>query len=390
MLPATPRPKIFLILAGLGLYFLTTGVSYATFNFLRTEPQAEFATPVPQEGEGLAIDPSEPKTETCPLNGKLYTQTERKVWDTRRPLAVMIENHKEARPQSGISKADVVYEAVAEGGITRFLAIYLCDAVARDTLIGPVRSARTYFLDWASEYGETPLYAHVGGANLPGPANALGQIQDYGWGGRKGNDLNQFAIGYPTFWRDYERLGHTVATEHTMYSTTEKLWAEGKNRGWTNKDLEGIDWQDQFQSWKFKEEETQGSQAQRLAFEFWKGDTDYAVTWEYDTASKIYKRLNGGQTQTDLNNGEQITAGVVIVQFVNEKGPIDELKHLLYKTISSGKAIVFQNGKAIETSWQKISRKGRTVFTDKNGREISFVPGKIWIEILPTGNVVDY
>jgi len=390
MLPAKLRPKLFPILAGLGLYLLTTGISYATFNFLRTEPQAEFASPVSENGEGLAIDPSEPKTEVCPLNGRLYTKTEEKVWDTRRPLAVMIENHTEARPQSGLTKADVVYEAVAEGGITRFLAIYLCDAVARDTLIGPVRSARTYFLDWASEYGETPLYAHVGGANLPGSANALGQIQDYGWGGRKGNDLNQFAIGYPTFWRDYERIGHTVATEHTMYTTTEKLWAEGKRRGWTNKDLEGTDWQDQFQPYKFSEKGSQGTDAQKISFAFWQQDEGYAVTWQYDSAAKRYTRLNGGQSQTDLNNGEQISAGVVIVQFVNEKGPIDELKHLLYKTIGSGKAIIFQDGKAIEATWQKISRKGRTIFTGKNGKEIIFTPGKIWIEILPTGNTVDY
>ena len=390
MLPAALRPKLFLLVAGLGLYLLTTGIAFAAFNFLRTEPQSEFANPLPGEGGGLAIDPGEPKTESCLLNGKLYTKTEKKAWETRRPLVVMIENHSEARPQSGITKADIVYEAVAEGGITRFLAVYLCDAVARDTMLGPVRSARTYFLDWASEYGLTPLYVHVGGANLPGPANALGQIQEYGWGGRNGNDLNQFAIGYPTFWRDYERIGHTVATEHTMYTTTEKLWGEGKRRGWTNKDLKGIDWQDQFQSWKLEEKETEGPEANKVSFEFWQGGEEYAVTWEYNSQSKDYARLNNGQAHTDLNNGEQIKSRVVIVQFLNENGPIDELKHILYKTISSGKALVFQDGKMTEANWQKISRKARTVFTGKNGKELTFAPGKIWIEILPTGNTVDY
>ena len=231
MFPAKLRPKLLPMLAGLGLYLFTTGVSYAAFNYLHTPPDIQYSTPVP-EGGGLAIDPNEPKTEACPLNGELFTKTESRVWETRRPLAIMIENHTEARPQSGVSSADVVYEAVAEGGITRFLALFYCDAIDRDTTVGPVRSARTYYLDWASEYGENPLYVHVGGANVPGPANALGQIQEYGWGGRNGNDLNQFSIGFPTFWRDYERLGRTVATEHTMYSTTEKLWAEAKKRGW--------------------------------------------------------------------------------------------------------------------------------------------------------------
>jgi hypothetical protein len=391
MEPATLRQKLLPILAGLGLYLFTTGISYAAFNFLSTPPDIEFKSPIPAgEGGELFIDPAEPKTEACPLNGAYYTKTERKVWEKRRPLAVMIENHTEARPQSGLSNADVVYEAVAEGGITRFLALYLCDAVAKDRILGPIRSARTYYLDWASEYGETPLYVHVGGANLPGPANALGQIQQYGWGGRYGNDLNQFSIGYPTFWRDYERIGHTVATEHTMYSTTEKLWAEGEDRGWTNKDLDGIDWQQVFEPWTFSDEEKEGEAASEIHFGFWEGYKEYDVTWKYNSQAGLYERFNGGGPLKDLNNDQQITSKVVIVQFMVEKGPIDELKHLLYQTTGSGKALVFQDGKVIEATWKKSTRTDRTKFFTKTGKEIVFSPGKIWIEIIPSGNSVDY
>lgn len=391
MISAALRQKLLPILAGLGLYLISTGISFAAFNFLRTPPELEFTTPIP-EGGGLVIDPSEPKTETCPLNGNLYTKTERNVWEKRRPLAVMIENHTEARPQSGLTRADVVYEAIAEGGITRFLALYYCDAVAKDTMLGPVRSARTYYLDWASEYGETPLYVHVGGANLPGKANALGQIRDYGWGGRSGNDLNQFSIGYPTFWRDYERLGHTVATEHTMYSTTEKLWAEGKRRGWTNEEPDtGVDWQERFSSWMFSDEESEeGTEAKNISFGFWESYEDYSVTWQYDSATHLYRRTNGGGPLKDLNNDEIITARVVVIQFTQETGPIDELKHLLYKTTGSGKALVFQDGRVSQANWKKAKRTARTIFTSITGKEISFSPGKIWIEILPTGNSVDY
>ena len=390
MLPANLRPKLLPMLAGFGFYLLTTGVSYAAFNYLRTPPDIQYSTPVP-EGGGLAIDPNEPKTEACPLNGELFTKTESRVWETRRPLAVMIENHTEARPQSGVSSADVVYEAVAEGGITRFLALFYCDAIDRDTTVGPVRSARTYYLDWASEYGENPLYVHVGGANVPGPANALGQIQEYGWGGRNGNDLNQFSIGFPTFWRDYERLGRTVATEHTMYSTTEKLWAEGKKRGWTNEEPETkIDWQEHFVPWSFTEDPTEGVQADSVSFGFWEGFDEYKVVWQYDQSSGVYQRQNGGSPAKDLNNDRQITAKVVIIEFLNEKGPIDELKHLLYTTSGTGTALVFQNGQVIEAAWSKKNRMARTVFSAKAGKEISLSPGKVWVEVIPTGNSVDY
>jgi hypothetical protein len=381
--------KILPIIAGLGLYLFTTGISYAAFNFLHTSPDSNQVIPT-IEGGKLLIDPSEPKTEACPLNGKLFTKTEKKVWESRRPLAVMIENHTEARPQSGLGSSDIVYEAVAEGGITRFMALFLCESISEDTLLGPVRSARTYYLDWASEYGETPLYVHVGGANLDGPADALGQIQKYGWGGRNGNDLNQFSIGYPTFWRDYERLGRTVATEHTMYSSTEKLWEIGKQRGWTNEDAKGIDWQEHFIPWNFKDGETIGEDAQQISFGFWEDYEQYYVKWEYDSAVGLYKRFNGGEGHIDLNTNEQLTSKVIIIQFTQEKGPIDELKHLLYKTIGSGKALVFQGGKVIEANWEKDDREARTTFSDLTGKEIIMLPGRIWIEILPIGNTVNY
>jgi len=76
----------------------------------------------------------------------------------------MIENHLDSRPPSGLSRADVIYEAVAEGGITRFLTVFYCGVASEDVRIGPIRSARIYFLDFASEYGDKPLFVHQGGA----------------------------------------------------------------------------------------------------------------------------------------------------------------------------------------------------------------------------------
>lgn len=375
------------ILGGIVLYLISTGISFAAFRFL-VGPVTPGVSPVAVEEARTRVDLSAPKTEACLLNGGMFTKGEKQIWEKKRPLTVMIENHAEARPQSGLSRADIIYEAVAEGGITRLLGVYYCGAAAEDIIIGPVRSARTYFMDFASEYGDYPLYAHVGGANKPGPANALGQIGDYGWLG-KGNDLNQFSIGFPTFWRDYERLGHPVATEHTMYSTADKLYDIAHQRGLDAKDDKGNKWDEDFRYWQFKDDGEKGS-VNDIKFNFWSGYKEYEVNWQYDTENNQYLRFNGGQAHKDLNNDEQLKAKVVIVQFMREKGPIDELKHLLYTTTGTSKALIFQDGQVIQGTWNKAKRISRTIFKDSKGKEIKLNRGPIWIEIVPAGKKVSY
>ena len=392
MFKQSKKKLLISILGGFILYLVSTGISYAGFHFLGGS-NTNLVSPVKPlpTGSGFKIDLNAPKTEKCPLNGGLFTKAERQIWEKRRPLTVMIENHSDSRPQSGLSKADVVYEAVAEGGITRFLAVFYCGAAAEEVTLGPIRSARTYFMDFASEYGDFPLYAHVGGANKPGPANALGQIGDYGWLA-KGNDMNQFSIGFPVFWRDYERIGHPVATEHTMYSTTEKLWGVASKRGLNATDEEGHRWDANFEEWKFKDDEESSLRGTigKISFSFWENSPDYAVSWEYNKENNNYLRFNGGQPHKDLNNDSQIQAKTVIIQFMKEKGPIDEIKHMLYETVGSGKALIFQDGKVIEGSWKKEKRQARTKFIDKSGKEILLNRGPIWIEIVPTGRPVSY
>jgi len=392
MFKQSKKKLLISILGGFILYLVSTGISYAGFHFLGGS-NTNLVSPVKPlpTGSGFKIDLNAPKTEKCPLNGGLFTKAERQIWEKRRPLTVMIENHSDSRPQSGLSKADVVYEAVAEGGITRFLAVFYCGAAAEEVTLGPIRSARTYFMDFASEYGDFPLYAHVGGANKPGPANALGQIGDYGWLA-KGNDMNQFSIGFPVFWRDYERIGHPVATEHTMYSTTEKLWGVASKRDLNATDEEGHRWDANFEEWKFKDDEESSLRGTigKISFSFWENSPDYAVSWEYNKENNNYLRFNGGQPHKDLNNDSQIQAKTVIIQFMKEKGPIDEIKHMLYETVGSGKALIFQDGKVIEGSWKKEKRQARTKFIDKSGKEILLNRGPIWIEIVPTGGPVSY
>ncbi len=379
-----------LILAG--VYLLTTVVSFIAFSGI-IKSLSDVQSPVPSavtDGRKTLFDDSLPKTEPCPLSGQLYSKQQRQWWEEHRPLAVSIENHKESRPQSGLTSADVVYEAVAEGGITRFVAIFYCQDAE---IIGPVRSARTYYLDFISEYGDYPLYAHVGGANTPGPADALGQIRQYGW--QNYNDLNQFSIGFPVFYRDYDRLGRTVATEHTMYSSTTRLWDYAKEeRGLTNVDEDGNSWDENFVYYVFKEDAAEGARpaSQSISYNAWEGYNDFNVDWVYDKATNSYLRSNGGQPHKDLNNDQTIAAKNVVLLFMRESSANDGYPgnvHLLYGTTGTGDAIVFQDGKEIEATWSKRNRTARTIITDSRGQEIEYSPGLTWFSVLPLNTTVD-
>lgn len=303
-----------ILLLGFLVYVVATAASYYLFN--NTSLGSKLSSPVPppavtSNGE-LVFDNSLPKTEACPLNGVLYSKQQEQWWEKHRPLGVMIENHEDARPQSGINEADVTYEAVAEGGITRTLNLFYCQAPAQ---VGPVRSARTYFLDFVSEYGDSPLYAHVGGANTAGPADALGQIDDYGW--TNYNDMNQFSIGYPTFWRDYNRLGHDAATEHTMYSNTDKLWNfAATTRKLTNVSKDGTPWTDGFVPYTFKDDAATSDRgtSQAVHLEFWEGYRAYFVDWTFDPASNSYSRKNGGVPHIDRDTNKQLMAKTIVVR----------------------------------------------------------------------------
>lgn len=350
---------------------------------------APVAAPKKTADGKLLFDPNLPKTEPCPLNGALYSKQQKAWWEKHGPLGVMIENHLEARPQSGLTSADIVYEVIAEGGITRFLAVYYCNDAE---FVGPVRSARTYFIDFLSEFGSFPLYAHVGGANTPGPANALGQIEDYGWGGY--NDLNQFSIGFPVYLRDYDRLGRTVATEHTVYSSTTKLWdyAEEK-RKLTNEDEEGTKWNDNFTAYAFKDDVTANARpaSQTISYEFWDGHADYAVTWTYDKASNTYKRTNGGKPHTDLNNKQQIASKNIVILFMRESRANDGYEgnlHMLYGTKGTGNAKIFIDGEEIDGTWSKRSRTEHLFIKDNRGQDIKLNRGQIWFSVVsPTTDI---
>lgn len=395
ILSDTVSSKKFMLAATFaGFYLISTGTSWAVFSYLRSEPSLSIA----QDLEGSRSKIYElPRTEECPINGGLFTEVERDIWQDRRPIAAIIENHVESRPPSGISKADVVYEAVAEGGITRLLAIFYCGASASDIEIAPVRSARVYYVSWAAEYGDKPIFMHVGGANdfagfgdTAPAARALELLADLDWRLAKGNDFDTtYDSGFPVFWRNYDRLEQPVATEHTMMASLDAAYKEAEKRGFVAK-AEGISWDESFVKWRFSDDKPAVPIASDISFKFWRNKEDYDVTWKYDGQSNQYLRFNDGSEYIDLTTKAQVSAKNVVIQFVRERGPVDRNLHLLYTTIGSGRALIFQNGGVIEATWEKDSRLERTKFFDEEGNEVAFVRGPIWVEAVPAGNKVEY
>lgn len=401
----TESKYFMLILGFVGLFLVSTGVSLAGFTFLVKDN-----TSVPNKTKGTEkvsrVDLSKPKTESCPINGEMFTKAQKDLWMANRPIVAVIENHLDSRPQSGLSKADVVYEAVAEGGITRFLAVFYCGIADNNYTIGQIRSARVYFINYALEYGINPLFVHWGGANnidnnMPGGVKAKGQLdprvdaykllEKVGWvNGRYGSDMNGATnTGYPALFTDDRRMN--LATEHQKVGSTDKIYEEAKKRGFEYEDSDSNPWDKTFETWKFIDGKVNSSPtASEISFNFWDSMAGYDVTWKYDSATNQYLRFNGGKEHTDLESKEQIKAKNIAIAYVKEEGPVDKEHHMLYTVTGKGKALVFQNGDVIEATWEKAAPTDRVKFFRIGGDEVEFVRGQIWIEVLPSGNSVNY
>lgn len=277
------------------------------------------------------------------------------------PVGVMIENLVTVRPQSGLSSANIVYEALAEGGITRFLVIYADSGSISE--IGPVRSARPYFLDWAAEYGS--LYAHAGGS-----PQALAAIS-----GLNIISINQIGGAHAYYWRDI-----TKSAPHNLYTSSELL-----ARALRDYDLEK---DSSFSGWEFKDDASlseRPSEDKFVRIDF--STYSYEVEWNYDRESNSYLRSNGGEAQIDKNNDKQVSAKNVIVQ-KTDTGILDNEARLDIKTDGEGDAIVFQDGQAVTGTWKKDNN--RTRFYDVNDEEIELNAGQTWIEVVPTDRQVEY
>jgi hypothetical protein len=179
-----------------------------------------------------------------------------------------------------------------------------------------------------------------------------------------------------------------------MYCSSKELWNVAKTRGLTNMtESKKTSWDKSYRSWLFKQEDKASStlDATNVSFDFWSSIKNYNVGWKYDSTNNVYKRLNGSSEHIDFNTQSTITAKNIIIQFAKESRSVDEHLHNLYAVIGSGTGVLIQNGSKTDITWSKANRVSRTIYKDKKtGKEVNFVPGNVWVEILPIGNTVSY
>ena len=269
--------------------------------------------------------------------------------------AVMIDNHPDARPLSGLASASLVYEAPAEGGITRFMAIYPADDLVKR--IGPVRSSRSYHLDWAAEFDS--LYAHVGGS--PESLNLIKQSEL--------RDLNEFWNG-KYFWRDLSRR-----SPHKIFTSTGLLHNAFEDKFGDEEIVLA-------EAWRFKEDlrmEDRPLETDDVVID-WSSPV-HKVAWCYDNEGNFYRRLQASQEQRDEDNSP-VRVKNVILQFSAIK-VIDQIGRRQIKTIGEGRAVILNDGQITEAIWNKASATSRTRYLTPDGDEVFFNVGKTWVEIIP-------
>lgn len=274
-------------------------------------------------------------------------------------IGVMVENSPDARPQSGLDQAGVVYEAIAEAGITRFLALF---QESSPQVLGPVRSSRPYYLDWAMAF-DAP-YAHVGGS-----PDALQRIKDIGV-----KDLDQFFNPEP-----YHRISTRFAP-HNMYTSLDGLRSLAASKGWTSSKFTPF-------VRKAKEQPSKTPTAKSISIGI--SGADYNVHYDYDPASNSYKRSEGGQPHIDNETKAQLSPKVVITLAMPYSLMADGY-HSDYQTQGSGNMLLFQDGNVTQGTWSKGNPQDQFVFKDEAGNDMKLNPGQTWITVVDDIGKVTY
>jgi len=291
---------------------------------------------------------------TCPLTGTPVPGGG--PVPQRVALAVKVDNYPAARPQSGLDKADIVFEEPVEGAITRYAAVFQCQDAP---LVGPIRSARNIDIGILGQLG-TPLEAHVGGidpvlANIEASPLVNVDLMDYG-------SLQTHPSG-------------RVAPYDT-YSTTAQLWSTHPTLTTPPQPL-----------FTYSSKTPKGTPVSTVTVDF-SGTSD--VTWKYNPATADFLRYYNGTTPDMLSDGVQNSAANVIVQYVqisygpwleNSEGGL-EVQADLYPN-ASGVADVFRGGTEITGTWSRSSLGSPTQFLTASGAQIPLQPGQTWVELVP-------
>jgi hypothetical protein len=298
---------------------------------------APVSTLVPSTLSGLPVPPSVNK---IPVTG------------------VMIENSDFARPQAGLSQASVVFEAIAEDGITRFLALFQDTSPSN---VGPIRSVRPYYEQWA--LGFDASIAHVGGS-----PEALADIKTWNV-----KNLDEFYNG-----DSYHRIS-TRQAPHNVYTSISDLNQLEANKGYTSTNFSGFP----------RKAAAPSKSPDAATIDFNISSSDFAVKYVYNAATNSYNRFLAGVPHIDANTNKQISPTVVIGMIIPYSIESDGY-HSAYGVIGSGKVYVFQDGNVTTGTWTKTSSTSQIKFTSNNGQTIKLDPGQTWITALGTSSDVSY
>lgn len=336
----THRTRTYLIVGALCIA-IAGGTAYALLSQPPPKTAAMHLKPKPK--------PIPPPVYYSPLTGEKVAS---EAATTQVVTAIMIENSPDARPQSGVKQAGIVYEAVAEGGITRFLTLHQQD---KPQMIGPVRSLRMYYVDWLAPYNAS--VAHIGGSFY-----SLQEIRS-----GKYRDIDQF-FNAASYWRARDRYA-----PHNVYTSFEKLDALNAAKGYTTSTFTGFP--------RVDGKPIAAPNANAIAINF--GGALYNTSYAYDKTSNLYFRSVGGTPHLDREDG-QITPAVVIAMKVEMTRIFEDGYREDIKAVGSGQAYIFQNGTVQEVTWNKPTRESQISFTDATGKVVSLVRGQTWISAIPT------
>ncbi len=345
-----------LVLAGCGATGPTAGPSPSP-----TPASAMAAAPMPTPGPTRSPSPTPQPTSTPdPLVASLYTGLPvTPSVAARPPIAVMIDDHPDARPQSGLSLASIVWQAPAEGGIPRYLAIFADQDAAS---LGPVRSARPYFIAWAAEW--RALYVHVGAST-----EAASMLLTYG-NGSYVVDADEYRWGGPAgyLWRTTDR-----AAPHNVYSSTPKLLALAARLG-AKPATSG--------AWTFGPPGPLSGRPVGATISLQYPTT--SVGYTYDRLSNTWLRSEGGVPSVDHLNRRRIAPTNVVVLTV-QFGLLNDGSgkgRLEANMIGSGPALVATGGLIRQATWEKASVTAPTLLFDASGNPVTLTAGQTFVEVV--------
>ena len=281
-----------------------------------------------------------------------------------RPIAVMIDNHNLAWPQAGLNQAYLVYEIIVEGGETRLMALFKGVNVDK---IGPVRSSRHYFLDYAME--NDAIYAHYGWS-----PQAQSDISKYSI-----NNINGITESQSTFWRVKDK-----SSPHNAVTSTEALLKAAKSKGYkTSSSKESV--------LNYVTDEVLLESGQNATSVTIPHSTLQTVKYEYDEENQVYKRYARKKAQTDWDTGNAITTKNIIITFCDNYTLNDSENkgRQGLKNIGTFNGYYITNGKAIKIKCIKEARNLQTRYEDLEGNEIDVNDGNTWINICPTNAEVE-